>query len=72
MEHAFKRLVKSLNKNLAFIITIPIWGKYTKNKNISQILYNDNKNVDDSIFKDYYAYFILKPYIKYELAIPKK
>lgn len=72
MEDAFLKLTKFLTKNLVFIITIPIWDEYTKKKNITKILVDENKNVSSNNFKDYMAYHIIHPYIKKELLIPKK
>jgi len=59
------------NKNLAFIITIPLWDKNTQEKKINNITMDYNKNESRDLFKDYPIYYILKPYIKIELIIPK-
>ena len=63
-------LIKT-NKNIAFILTIPVWDKYTQDLNIDNITRNLNKNTLPEIHKDYPAYYLLKPYIKDELYIPK-
>jgi hypothetical protein len=59
-------------KNIAFIITIPIWDNKTKAISFNDIIkdYNINSNADDHL--DYQIYSLLKPYIKSELIIPKK
>ena len=59
------------NKNVAFIITIPIWDKHTKNNNLQNVTKNYNINTKANDHIDYSIYFLLKPYIKIELVIPK-
>ena len=64
--------------NIGFLITIPIWDKYTQNiiinNNIKSVernyKKNDNTN-DKEKYKDYALYHILYKYIKEELIIPK-
>jgi len=61
------------NKKLIFIITIPIWDNETKKiiNNYSNVTRYIDVNKDYSIYNDYLIYFLLKPYIKDELIIPK-
>jgi hypothetical protein len=67
-------IIKS-NKNIAFIVTIPIWDSFTQSKiktnNIDYIIRNYNKDTNDDDHKDFIIYSKLKPYIKDELIIPK-
>jgi len=60
------------NKNIAFILTIPVWDKYTQNLKINNIKRNLNKNTVPNNHIDYPIYYLLKPYIKDELFIPRK
>ena len=73
MQKCSEKLVKILqsNKNVGFIMTIPIWDNYTQKIIKDKILKNHNLNIDQSNFTDYPCYHIIKPYIKYELIIPK-
>lgn len=73
MEECAKKIINDLknNKNVGFLITIPIWDKKTQNIITDKILINNNQNINQSEFKDYPIYYLLKPYIKYELIIPK-
>ena len=73
MEECAKKLINTLkiNKNVGFLITIPLWDKKTQNLKSKEILINNNKNIDQSEFKDYPIYYLLKPFIKHELIIPK-
>lgn len=63
------------NKDVVFLVTIPIWDVYTQNKmkedNINDIVRNYNKETTSEIHKDFKIYSKLKPYIKDELIIPK-
>lgn len=59
------------NKNIGFLVTIPIWDNITQQIKLSNILKNNNINISNEYFKDYPIYYTLKPYIKYELIIPK-
>jgi hypothetical protein len=63
--------VMNKNKNVAFIITIPIWDKETQKHKLSEIKRNFNQNIENKKFIDYQIYYLLKPYIKDELIIPK-
>ena len=73
MENCAKKIINDLknNKNIGFLVTIPIWDKKTQNIITDKILINNNQNINQSDFKDYPIYYLLKPYIKYELIIPK-
>jgi len=77
MANAATKLLEILktNKNVAFIITIPIWDLYTQNKikneNMDKIIRNYNKNTESNQHVDFQIYSKLKPYIKDELLIPK-
>ena len=77
MKNVAIKLIDALQKckNIGFIVTIPIWDKYTqtkiKNKKPNKILTDDNISVNQSEFKDYDIYYLLHPYIKAELIIPK-
>ena len=72
-----KKIVKTLieEKNVAFIITIPIWDEYTQDKikkdKLKYTNRNYNINSNSNMHTDYEGYTILKPYIKDELVIPK-
>jgi hypothetical protein len=63
------------NKEIAFLVTIPIWDiqtqKLIKDNNINSIIRNINKDTQDKDHEDFQIYSILKPYIKDELLIPK-
>lgn len=63
------------NKDIAFIITIPIWDVITQEKiksnNIDYIIRNFNKDTKEEDHIDFMIYSRLKPYIKDELIIPK-
>lgn len=63
------------NKEVAFIITIPIWDVYTQAKmktpNVDKIMRNFNKDTDGLQHSDFQIYSKLKPFIKDELIIPK-
>jgi hypothetical protein len=74
MAEAAKKLIKIMqdNKNVAFLVTIPIWDKYTQKQNFTKIIKNHNSNTKVSDHSDYEAYALLKPFIKCELIIPKK
>jgi hypothetical protein len=74
MENAAKKIITTINnnKNIAFLVTIPIWDNYTKKQEITKIMKNINKNTDNSKHTDYQIYYLLKPFIKNELLIPKK
>ena len=74
MSDAADLLIYHMNKhnNIGYLITIPIWDKETREKmNNKKITINLNNNSDDSLFTDYQIYYKIKPYIKYELVIPK-
>jgi hypothetical protein len=73
MTNAALKIIDTINdkKNIAFIITIPVWDKYTQNLKIDKITRNLNKNTSPDTHKDYPIYQLLKPYIKDELFIPK-
>jgi hypothetical protein len=58
-------------KEVGFIITIPIWDKETKKLKFEKILKDNNSNILQNKYIDYPIYYLLKPYIKYELIIPK-
>jgi hypothetical protein len=73
-----KTAIKILNylkyNDLCFIITIPIWDKKTQNNinSYTNVQRNINTNITDiSEYDDYLIYYLLKPYIKDELIIPK-
>ena len=74
MANSAKKILNIIknNNNVGFIITIPIWDQHTQNLNFNKITKNNNINFDQELYKDYEAYYILKPFIKYELIIPKK
>ena len=74
MENAAYKIINTLKSqsDVAFLITIPIWDKTTQYKNIKEITKNYNDDIPQELFKDYPIYYLLKPYIKYELIIPKK
>jgi hypothetical protein len=61
------------NKNICFIITIPIWDKKTQNSinNYTYVQRNNNNNTNILEYNDYLIYYLLKSYIKDELIIPK-
>ena len=77
MHNAAKCLVNFLesDKDIAFIVTIPIWDIYTQTKikdnKIDTIVRNYNSETKSDIHNDFSIYSILKPYIKDELIIPK-
>ena len=77
MKDAAIKIINHLKKckNIAFIITIPIWDKYTQDNinhnKISKIMKNYNMYNKQSKFIDYDIYYLLHPYIKSELLIPK-
>ena len=77
MKNAVNKLVSILNsdKEIAFIITIPIWDIQTqqrmKDNNIDYIVRNYNKDTVESEHTDFQIYSKLKPFIKDELIIPK-
>ena len=58
-------------KEVGFLITIPIWDKLTQKLKLDKILKNNNSNILKNKYIDYPIYYLLKPYIKYELIIPK-
>lgn len=68
------KLIKILEiyKNIAFIITIPIWDKKTQYHKLEYVTKNYNINTHSNDHKDYKIYSLLKPYIKAEILIPKK
>ena len=75
MEKCSRKLLDWLenNHNVGFLLTIPVWDKYTQ-KNIKdkdKVQKNQNINVSQDEFKDYPCYYLIQPYIKYELIIPK-
>ena len=75
MENVAKKIlntIKNTNNNIAFIITIPLWDKHTQSKKFTKIIKNYNCDLSPELFKDYGVYYLLKPFIKYELIIPKK
>uniref|UniRef100_A0A6C0EFB0 PCIF1 WW domain-containing protein n=1 Tax=viral metagenome TaxID=1070528 RepID=A0A6C0EFB0_9ZZZZ len=76
MTNAALKLISIMtnNKNVAFIITIPIWDKYTQLKINTLVNVTKNFNADSNPedHSDYKIYSLLKPYIKSELIIPKK
>ena len=67
-------IIKS-NRDVAFIITIPIWDLFTQEKiktnNIDYIVRNYNIDSTENDHKDFIIYSKLKKYIKDELVIPK-
>ena len=77
MKRTVDKLVDILesDKEVGFIITIPIWDIYTQNKmklNNTETLernYNPESKSEDHL--DFLIYSKLKPYIKDELVIPK-
>jgi hypothetical protein len=77
MTNAVNKLIDiiELNKEVAFIVTIPIWDVYTQQKikedNIDLVIRNYNKDTNQSDHDDFAIYSRLKPYIKDELIIPK-
>ena len=77
MSKTVDRLVEFLesDKELVFLVTIPIWDIYTQNKmkenNINDIVRNYNEGTHPSYHEDFKIYSKLKPYIKDELIIPK-
>lgn len=73
MENTSKKIINILNNknDVAFIITIPVWDIYTKNKELSSITRHVNKHTNQKMHKDYKIYYHLKPFIKDELFIPK-
>ena len=74
MTNVAKKIIHTIKNtnNVAFIITIPLWDKYTQLKKFTKIVKNYNIDSDPELFKDYEVYYLLKPFIKYELIIPKK
>ena len=54
-------------KEVGFIITIPIWDEETKKLKFDKILKDNNSNISQNKYIDYPIYYLLKPYIKYEL-----
>jgi hypothetical protein len=74
MTNVAHKIIDLINskKNIAFILTIPVWDEYTKNLKINDITRNLNKNTCSEIHKDYPIYSLLKLYIKDELFIPQK
>ena len=64
--------IKNTNNNIAFIITIPLWDRHTQLKKFTKIVKNYNIDSAPELFRDYEVYYLLKPFIKYELIIPKK
>lgn len=77
MTNTADKLISILNtdKEIALIITIPIWDVYTqakmKTQNIDKIIRNSNKDTNSSQHTDFQIYSKLKPFIKDELIIPK-
>jgi hypothetical protein len=77
MTNTANKLVEFLDsdKEVAFLVTIPIWDVYTQNKmkesNTNDLVRNYNTETDSSFHKDFKIYSKLKPYIKDELIIPK-
>lgn len=77
MKNAAIKIIDFLKKckNIAFIITIPIWDKYTQdniiNDKITKITKNYNFNHKQNKFIDYDIYYLLHPHIKSEFIIPK-
>jgi len=77
MLNAANKLIQILesNKNVVFLVTIPIWDILTQQKirddNIDQIIRNYNSNTESKDHEDFQIYAKLKPYIKDELMIPK-
>lgn len=68
----FSNLLKD-NNNIAFLITIPIWDEYTQKfveKQTNSVL-DHNLSLSQDNFKDFELYYLLKPFIKKELIIPK-
>ncbi len=61
------------NKDVIFLITIPIWDELTQKfveKQQNSVI-DHNKSIPQENFKDFELYYLLKPYIKKELIIPK-
>jgi len=77
MKNTVTRLVEFLesDKEVAFIVTIPIWDILTQNKmkdnNIDGIVRNYNANTTSDQHTDFLIYSKLKPFVKDELIIPK-
>ncbi len=77
MTNAAQKLVNILKseKDVIFLVTIPIWDIYTQNKmrenNIENIVRNFNFETSYISHQDFQIYSLLKPYIKDELVIPK-
>ena len=77
MTNTGDKLLSILNtdKQVVFVITVPIWDTYTQNKmkedKIEKICRNYNKDTKDDVHSDFKIYQKLKPYIKDELIIPK-
>ena len=61
------------NKDVIFLITIPIWDeltqKFVEKQNNSILDYNNS--IEQEKFKDFELYYLIKPFIKKELIIPK-
>ena len=74
MENAALKLNNALrkNKNICFIVTIPVWDDNTSNKEFDYVQRNINQNLHPSMIKNYRAYSLLKEFVKDELFIPKK
>ena len=74
MAESAKKILNIINNNnnVGFIITIPLWDTVTQNLNFTKIIKNNNINLNQELYKDYPVYYILKPFIKCELIIPKK
>ena len=72
------KLLNILNdeqKNVIFLITLPIWDTYTQNKlkkeSNDYIKRNYNIDTNKDLHKDFNIYYLLKDYIQDELVIPK-
>lgn len=77
MKNAAYKLLEALqsDKEIAFLITIPIWDlqtqKIMRDQNINGIVRNHNKDTKPEEHIDFQIYSIIKPYIKDELIVPK-
>ena len=77
MKNTVNKLVEFLesDKEIAILVTIPIWDLHTQNKmkdnNIDGIVRNYNSDTHSDTHTDFLIYSKLKPFIKDELIIPK-
>ena len=76
MTNAAYKLIKILENSteIAFVVTIPIWDKYTQDLLISDKIEYVTRKYTNTIAEqhdDHKIYSILKPFIKDEIIIPK-